>query len=293
MGILKEDPIVVAPTPNPFRADDSIDHDALARNIERWLDTPLSGFVVGSAGGEEFFLSDDERVAAVKTVAEAHGGRRFVIGGIDNPSSAETLRLADAMARAGADFVRVRIPVWGTGGVVDYYREVVERSPVPVIVIHQVFGNKVMAAPPEQIGEVCSMDNVFGYIMGGNVRIEWKVRPLVPSNKKFWTSNGTILLTGALMGANGACMFFGNWAPHLAMEIMKLGMAGKFVEAREIQRRIINADYLGMKHGVAALKAGLNLLGYEATAPRRPTPPLSPEETEELAEAFREAGILE
>ena len=129
MAIPNVDPIIVAPTPNPLRPDDSIDHDALARNVQRWLRTPLSGFVVGSAGGEEYFLGDEERVAAVKTVAEAHEGRRFVIGGIDNPSTTNTLRLAEAMFAAGADLVRVRIPIGGD--VVAYYREVVEKIPDP------------------------------------------------------------------------------------------------------------------------------------------------------------------
>ena len=291
MAIPNNDPIVVAPTPNPLRADDSIDHDALARNVQRWLKTPLSGFVVGSAGGEETFLGDDERVAAVKTVVEAHEGQRFVIGGIDNPSPSNSLRLAEAMAGAGADLVRVRIPI-GVD-VVEYYREVVENSPVPVVVIHQTFARKAFAATPEQIGDICSMDNVFGYITDGNIRLEFRTRQFVPSNKKFWICNGSILLHGALIGANGACMFFGNWAPHLVKEIMTLGMAGKFLEAREIQRRILDADYIGMTYGVAALKAGLNLLGYEGTRPRRPKPPLGEEETERLAAAFRKAGILE
>ena len=31
--------------------DDSLDLDALTRNIERWLDTPLSGFVLTTANG--------------------------------------------------------------------------------------------------------------------------------------------------------------------------------------------------------------------------------------------------
>ncbi len=291
MAIPNVDPIIVAPTPNPIRADDSIDHDALARNVRRWLDTPLSGFVVGSAGGEETFLGDDERVAAVRTVAEAHEGKRFVIGGIDNPSTSNSLGLAEAMADAGADLVRVRIPL-GVD-VVAYYREVVENSPVPVVVIHQTFARQPFAATPEQIGDICSMDNVYGYIPDGNIRLEFRTRQFVPANKKFWICNGSILLHGALIGANGACMFFGNWAPHLVKEIMTLGMAGKFVEAREIQRRILDADYIGMTYGVAALKAGLNLLGYEGTRPRRPKPPLGEKETEQLADAFRKAGILD
>ena len=52
-----------------------------------------------------------------------------------------------------------------------YYREVVENCPIPVIVIHQTFARRPFAATPEQIGDICSMENVFGYITEGNIRI--------------------------------------------------------------------------------------------------------------------------
>ena len=89
MAVPAEDPIIVAPTNTPFHADESVDYDALARNVERYLDTALSGFVVGSYGGEEFHMGEPEKVRCVKTVSEAHRGERFVIAGIDTLSPTE------------------------------------------------------------------------------------------------------------------------------------------------------------------------------------------------------------
>jgi hypothetical protein len=62
MSIPSHDPIVVAPSPTPFRDDDSVDYEAIERNVRRWLDTPLSGFVLNSENGEEAFLSERERL---------------------------------------------------------------------------------------------------------------------------------------------------------------------------------------------------------------------------------------
>ena len=293
----EKDPIIVAPTPNPFKRDESIDHDRLARNIERWCKTPLSGFVVGSAGGEETSLSDAERVEAVATVATAAAGRKLVIGGIDNPSVAETLRVAWQMARAGAEMIRVRIPQTASGGntgrAVSYFEQVTALCPVPVIVIHLTWNTGGFAATPEEIGAVCSMDNVYAYICWHNIRFESYVRRSVPAKVKFWTPNGSLLLPGALIGANGACCFFADWGPEIALKIMRLGMAGKFAEAQTLQKRILWADFLGMTLGVAALKAGLNMLGYEPPVPRNPAPPLGKKETAELRQAFVEAGLLD
>ena len=47
-----------------------------------------------------------------------------------------------------------------------------------------------------------------------------------------------------------------------------------------------------MSWGVGVQKTGLNLLGYEGTAPRLPNLPLTDEQTEEVRGALIEAGIM-
>ena len=69
-------------------------------------------------------------------------------------------------------------------------------------------------------------------------------------------------------------------------------MDGRYAEARSMQERINHLDYLGTVWGVAVQKAGLNLLGYEGTVPRKPNLPLTQIETAKLKEALIEAGIL-
>ena len=289
MTISEIDPIVVAPTPTPFDSEDRVNHDALARNVERWLKTPLSGFVLGTSIGEELALSDGEKVSIVETVARAHGGERFVIAGIDNPSSTETLRLAEDYAGAGADMVRVRIPrPMSEAAVEKYFLKVTQGSPVPVVVIHQTFTG-VPAAPPELIGELVSLDNVFGYITDHDIRFEGRVRVYVPEHKKFWICNGGLLLAGAAMGANGTCMWLGNIAPALCRDIVALGYDGRVAEARPLQRMASRMDGTIGQYGIAGVKAGLGILGYEGTAPRHPRAELGPAELDEIRAVLLEA----
>ena len=315
MPVPTTDPIIVAPTPMPIRADDSLDHDKLARNVEKWLKTDLDGFVVVSYGGEELHFGEPDKVASVKTVAQAHKGQKFVIAGIDTPSPVEAVRLANVYAEAGADMVRVRIPGGqgtgrargatvgyygdgpgrrsGGGGVVDYYEEVTKGSPVPVVVIHQPRAGLNPDATPEEIGEITALDNVFAYIISLNYRWECRIPPFIAPGVKLWTCNGSITLPGAMLGADGACMFFANWGPHLVKNIIKLAMQGKYAEANKIQQSMVHADYIGMTLGTAALKAGLNMLGYEATVCRKPMTPLTKAQEAELRAAFVECGLLE
>ena len=70
---------IVAPTPTPFDNKDNPDLQLLEENILQWLDTGLSGFVVGSYGGEEFHLSQVEKNEIIKIVSQAHEGKKFFL----------------------------------------------------------------------------------------------------------------------------------------------------------------------------------------------------------------------
>ena len=293
MPIPDSDPIVVAPTPTPFSSDDVVDYDALARNIERWLATPLSGFVLTTANGEELALSEAERIEIVRVAAAAHGGKRFTIAGIDNPSTLDTLRLADGYSAAGADLVRVRVPRGLSDAAVGSYFDAVTRgSPLPVVVIHQTFSG-VPAASPETLGAVCSMENVFGYITDHDIRFEGYVRSEVPDSRRFWICNGGLLAYGALMGANGACMWLGNIAPKLCMDIMTLGSLGRFADARRLQESASTLDRTIIKHGTPGVKEALRLLGFEGMRPRLPIARVDENSSAQIRGVLVAEGLLE
>ena len=276
------------PTPFDEWAAD-VDYKALERNIERWLRTPLSGFVLTTANGEELALSDDERVGIVRVAAEALDGRRFIIAGIDNPSTWGTLRLADRYASAGADMIRVRVPRGlSDAAVMSYFAEVTRQSPRPVV-IHQTFSG-TPAAAPETLGAVCELDNVFGYITDHDIRFESYARAFVPNDRRFWICNGGLLAYGALMGATGACMWLGNVTPKLCMDIMTLGLQGRFSETRPLQARASMLDRVIIKHGVAGVKAALDALGFEGMRPRAPLEAVGEAGRAEIWEALVAAG---
>ena len=296
MPIPSSDPIVVAPTNMPFNADESLDLDALSRNVDKFCETALSGFVVGSYGGEEFHMGEPEKVLSIKTVVEAHAGRKFVIAGIDALSPTEAVRLSNLYAEAGADMVRVRIPpAAGKGNaapIQDYFEQVTSQSPIPVVIIHQPKTPMGVDVTPAEVRDITSFENVFAYIMSLNYRYECRISSFVSDAVKFWTCNGSLLMPGGMIGAVGACLLFGNWGPHIARDIIQACLDGRYAEARELQERINRIDFLGMSWGVGVQKTGLSLLGYEGTVPRKPNLPLSDTQISEVKDALIEARIL-
>jgi dihydrodipicolinate synthase/N-acetylneuraminate lyase len=297
MPVPPDDPIIVAPSPTPFREDDTVDYGAIEKNVGRWLNTPLSGFVLNSENGEEAFLSEQERLEIVRAVHRAAGAQKLIIAGVDNPSVTQTLRLAEALVAVGAEMIRIRIPRLTTNVRV-YFEQVVPRVAVPVVIIHQpapgtfLGGATSLAIPAELIGQLVAMDNVFAYIGSADIRFESRVRTFVPPGKRFWAANGSLLLPGVDIGSNGACMMLGNVAPQPCVDVVRLAMAGQWAEAQALQVRLLDADWQILSRGAAGLKAALNLLGYQAGVPRSPQPSCTPVEVEKIRIALQTAGLV-
>ena len=297
MPIPQTDPIVAVPMATPFDDHDHVDLGAAQRNVARWQDSPLSGFIVGTQSGEEFYLSFEEQLDLVRVVAETISGPRFVVGGIDCPSVTETLRRAEAFANSGAELVRIRFP--RSPDIVEaYFAQVVPRCPIPVLLMHQPqperFGAAgIPVASPEVLGRVAEAENAFGYVTDHDMRFEARVRRYVPTNKRFWICNGSMILSGTLIGCNGTTTAFSNIWPAALKELLNLGMAGRYDEARGLQERVRLIDEVMLPYLAAGIKAGLALLGFEGLVPRRPTKPMPPEEVSRLEEAMRAAGLLE
>ena len=251
--------------------------------------------MLNSENGEEAFLSEQERLEIVRTVKRASGGRKLLLGGVDCPSASESLRLGERLVESGAELLRVRIPRLTTN-VRGYFQQVIPRAAAPVVIIHQMApgmflsGPTPSGAPAELIGELAAMDNVFGYIMSDNFRFESRVRQFVPPGKRFWTCNGTLLLTGAALGANGGCFMLANVFPRECREVFRLMAAGKLAEAQALQTRLIEIDWQILSRGAAGIKAALNLLGFETGRPRQPSPACDAAAVEAIRTALEAAS---
>jgi 4-hydroxy-tetrahydrodipicolinate synthase len=94
----------------PFDAFLQVDHDFLAQHC-RWLvENGCSGIVTPGSLGESATLQFDEKIAVVRTCAQALGDQAPVVAGIASLSTAEAVNLAQAAAKAGAQGLMVLPP---------------------------------------------------------------------------------------------------------------------------------------------------------------------------------------
>ena len=296
MPIPATNPLITVPLVSPFDTNGRLDLDAAHHNVKRWLKTPISGYLVGSQSGEEFSMSEQERVALLRTVTETLEGETFAIGGIDCPSVMQTLRQAESYANAGAEMVRIRFPRHEEV-VLNYFQDILPRCPVPVLLMHQTapvsFGIAAQpAAQPEVLGDVASMDNVFGYVTDHDMRFEDQVRRYIPKDKRFWICNGSMILSGTLIGCNGTTTAFSNIWPTALKELLDLGMAGRYDEGQSLQEQIRSIDEIMLPYLAAGIKACLKLMGFEGMIPRKPAKEIPEDKSKQLETVMREAGLV-
>lgn len=296
MTVPAKDPIVTVPMVTPFDEADQIDLGAVERNVARWLQTPLSGFLVGSQSGEEAHLSEAEKLDVARTVHGALDEQRFLIGGIDCPSVTETLRRAEAFAEVGAEMVRLRFPRQPSA-VLPYFEQVLPRCPLPVLLMHQCdpasFGVAAKpAAAPEILGQVTHMDNVYGYVTDHDMRFEARVRRHASRDRRFWICNGSMILSGTLIGCDGTTTAFANIWPEALKRLLDLGISGRYAEAQSLQDQVRRIDEIMLPHLACGIKTALSLLGFEGMIPRRPTAPMPAAEVRQLQAVMAESGLL-
>ena len=293
-----ERPILVAPMPTPFSLKDEVDLEAIENNSIKWIDSELSGFVLGTENGEESLLSHNEKLDIFKTVSNVLKNKKLIIAGVDNPSISGTLKESEQYAKMGADLIRIRIP--RRRNTIDkYFDEVLKDISKPVLIIHQMspggFDSSMTTegADPDQIGRFCDHDNVFGYIASHLVRFEMMTRKYVDQSKQFWVPNAILMPTMSLEGANGGCFMLGNIAPKICRDIIKLGLNGKFTEAKKLNDNLVDLDWNILSRGAAGIKYALDLLGFTGGEPRKPLRSLGEIDKKIIKDSLNSSGINE
>ncbi|MEC8750350.1 MAG: dihydrodipicolinate synthase family protein, partial [Chloroflexota bacterium] len=212
------------------------------------------------------------------------------------PSISETLRLAENYEKSGADLLRIRYPR-NESTIMQYFKEVLKFSPLPVLLMHQGEPLNFGVAPkpvasPEVLGEIASMYNVFGYVTEHDMRFESTVRKYVPSDKRFWICNGSMILLGTLIGCNGTTTAFSNIWPDAMKELLKLGIDGKYNEAKQLQYQVKEIDNLMLPFLATGIKYCLKEMGYKGMVPRKPSKTLPEEIQLKIKDKLIEANLI-
>src|SRR5688572_29627043 len=270
---------IFTPITTPFRSDDTLDEAALARNVDRWMKTPLTGLVVLGSNGEAAQLDDDEADRVVAIVRDRVPAGRPLIAGTGRESTKATIAATARAAAAGVDAVLVRTPSFfksqmTTDIFVRHYSEVADASPVPVLLYNVTMFTGVNLLP-EAVSRLAAHPNIVGLKESGSdigQIAEYVSR--TPDDFTVLAGSATTFFQALCAGCDGAVLALAALLPETCLKIQALVRENRLDEARALQRRLMPiARSVGATFGVAGLKAALDLIGYSGGVPR---PPLRP-----------------
>lgn len=279
---------VFPPLPTSFFTDQKLAPNHIKANLDTLMTHPLAGVLVLGSNGELVMLSEEERKAVYNTARKSIPDDKLMIAGTGGQSTLETIRLTKAASDAGADAVLILNPSYYKGLMTDealkqHYHDVADQSSVPVL-IYNMPANSGMDMSADTILGIAEHPNIVGLKdSGGNLVKMGQIIEKAKDGFQVLAGSAGFLLPAMSLGAVGGILALANIAPVQCTDLHRFVVDGKFSEARDLQRKLIELNTAVTRGwGVPALKAAMDHLGMYGGPCRKPIQPLKPSVEEKL-----------
>lgn len=291
---------VHVPAATPFDpVTGEVDLVALRANLRAWLEHPIRGVVLGGSTGEAVLLDEPERRAMLGAARDVVPADRLLLAGTGAESTRASLRLTREAAEAGADAVLVMPPAFyrpamDPGALGAHYRTLADESPVPVILYQVPPAFSTLDLATGLVVDLSHHPNVVGIKDSrGDLELVGSLVDATAADFQVLGGSGAHLYASLELGAAGGVLGVANLAPAACCAVIRsfddedARAAGRLQERiGPLHREVVSA------HGVAGVKAALDLLGLRGGEPRPPLRPLGDRERERVQGALERAGVL-
>jgi len=278
----------------PFDETGGIRYDYFERNMDRYLEAGVEGYLVIGSNGESVYLEHSEKLKLIETARKRLPSSVMLLAGTGVESTQATIELTKEAADRGVDAVLVKNPFYFKNQMTfdvyfSHYTAVAEASPVPVV-IYNVPAFTGISLDSSLVIELAKHPNLRGMKdSSGNVKliseVVWNTDP-----RKFSVLAGAAptLFPTMVVGARGGIVALACAAPKAMMALYRAVVTGDHKTADIIQRIIAPAaGAVTEKLGIAGLKGAMELEGFQPGLPRRPLLPLKQAQRENLEQIFR------
>lgn len=280
----------------PFRADGSIDENALRALVNWQIDSGIDFLVACGSTGEAATLDEDEWLHAIHIVVQAAAGRVPVWAGCTHNSTRTLLRHAALLRQVrGVDCILSANPYYNKPGQEGQYQHFLalakEVNPIPVC-LYNVPGRTGANLEPATVVRLAEAASNIQAIKeaSGNLNQIARLLHSVPRRFKVFSGDDSLALATIGIGAHGLISVASNEAPTEVGRMVRAALGSDWTEARDLERiyaRLFEANFWDSNPG--PVKTVLNLMGRCTDVVRLP---LVPPDTGTRARLERLAGEL-
>lgn len=280
----------------PMREDGAVDHESLAKVVDRAIEAGTAAIVSVGTTGESATLDVSEHTEVIRRTIEVAAGRVPVIAGTGANSTAEAIHLTAAAKAAGADAALLVTPYYNKPpqeGLYRHFKAVAEAVDLPQI-LYNVPGRTACDMLPSTVERLAAVPNIVGLkeALGDLDRVRDLVALDLP-DFALYSGDDATARASILAGFHGDISVTANVAPEAMARMCAAALAGEAELAAQI-----DADLAGLHRSLFAepnpipVKWALAELGLIPPGIRLPLVPLDPMHHEDVRAALRSAGLL-
>jgi len=280
---------VMPPITTPFQKGE-LALDKLKDNLQKWIQTGLSGFLVLGSNGENVYLNDKEKINVIDVCRNSIPADRIMVVGTGLESTQETIWFTNQAAKMGADYALVITPSYFKGSmkpeiIYEHFIAVAESSKIGVL-LYNVPQFTGINMEPELVAKLSKHPNILGIKdSSGNIGQLSQIVDLSQNGFAVFVGSAPVFFPALCIGATGGILAAANVIPQEWVQIQKLFNEGKLDEARDLQGQLtFLAKAVTTKYGIGGLKIAMDLAGYFGGNPRRPLQRPGKEVEEELSQ---------
>jgi 4-hydroxy-tetrahydrodipicolinate synthase len=268
----------------PFRKDFSLDEATLRVLVRRQIQAGISFLVPCGTTGESPTLSQEEHLRVVAITLEEAKGKVPVLAGAGGYDTRHVIEMAREAERMGADGILSVTPYYNKPtqeGLYHHFKAIASAVSLPIILYNVPPRTNVNIDPPT-LRRLAEIENIIGVKeASGNISQITQVIQQVPQEFLVLSGDDALTLPIAAMGGRGIISVASNEIPAEMTRLAQLCLAGKFEEARTMQRKwlpLLEVNFI--ETNPTPVKAAMAEMGLLEPVFRLP---LVPPRTENLA----------
>ena len=288
---------VYPPMLTPFTHEGDVDYRKFERNMAKWNDANLAGYLVLGSNSETAYLTENEKVELMKIAKRtATPGRKLLVGtGTD--CERDTIARNNIAAEMGYDAALVLTPCYYTGSMnaaalIRYFTHVADKSELPVM-IYNVPKFTHVNITADALSVLVQHPNIIGMkdSTGDIPQMATWLR-IVPEDFALFVGTASAWFPALCMGVRSAILALANTHPNECAAVQAAYDKGDLAESLATYQRVfpVNTAITGT-YGIPGLKVAADLMGYEGGFVRSPLGDLTEQQKSDLATIVNRARV--
>ena len=278
----------------PFGSDGSVDHSTAWDLAEFLVANGSDGVVVAGTTGESPTLTSDEKIALVRTVVEAVGGKAVVVAGTGTYDTAESVHLTGRAVDAGAAAVMAVTPYYSRPsqeGLVAHFSAIADASSVPVLLynIPSRTGRLIEVATLVRLAAHGNIPAVKDAV--GDLAFTTKTIGACPAGFAVYSGDDILTLPMMAVGAVGVVSVASHLAGPQIAAMVGAAVDGDWEHARRLHAALAPLfEAIFLEPNPQPVKGALDVVWRPVGMPRLPLVPAAAETVKAVEQALTAAG---